>query len=86
MIKNGKQRCRSPSKNVLPRASLLTIYKSFIRPLLNYADVIYDQASNASFSKIIESLQYNAVLVITGTIKGSSREKLYQGLGLEYLY
>ena len=86
MIKNGKQRCRSPSKNVLPRTSLLTIYKSFIRPLLNYADVIYDQASNASFSKIIESLQYNAVLVITGTIKGSSREKLYQGLGLGYLY
>ena len=86
MIKNDKQRCRSPSKNVLPLTSLLTIYMSFIRPPLNYADVIYDQPSNASFSKIIQSVQYNAVLAITGTIKGSSREKLYEGLGLGYLY
>ena len=70
----------------LPRNSLLTIYKSFIRPLLDYADVVYDQPSNASFSKKIESVQYNAALAITGTIKGSSLEKLYQELGLEYLY
>ena len=33
-----------------------------------------------------KSVQYNAALAITGTIKGSSREKLYQALGLEYLY
>ena len=39
-----------------------------------------------SFSKKIESVQYNAALAITGAIKGSSREKLYQALGLEYLY
>ena len=42
--------------------------------------------TNASFSKKIESAQYNAVLAITGAIKRSSREKLYQELGLEYLY
>ena len=48
--------------------------------------MIYDQLSNASFSKNIESVQYNAALAITGAIKGSSREKLYQELGLEYLY
>ena len=70
----------------LPCNSLLTIYKSFIRPLLDYADVIYDQTSNASFSKKIESVQYSAALAITGAIKGSSREKLFQELGLEYLY
>ena len=70
----------------LPRNSLLAIYKSFIRPLLDYADVIYDQPSNASFSKKIKSVQYDAALAITGAIKGSSREKLYQELGLEYLY
>ena len=73
-------------QTILPRNSLLTIYKSFIRPLLDYADVIYDQPSNASFSKKIESVQYNGALAITGAIKGSSREKLYQELGLEYLY
>ena len=33
----------------------------------------------------IESPQYNAALAITGTIRGTSREKLYQELGLESL-
>ena len=73
-------------ETILPRNSILTIYKSFIRPLLDYADVIYDQPSNTSFSKKIESVQYNAARAITGAIKGSSREKLHQELGLEYLY
>ena len=48
--------------------------------------MIYDLPSKASFSKKIEPVQYNSVLAITGTIKGSSREKLYQELGIEYLY
>ena len=73
-------------QTILPRKSSLTVYKSFIRPLLDYADVIYDQSSNASFSKKIESVQYNAALAITGAVKGSSREKMYQELGLEYPY
>ena len=66
----------------------VTVYWLFINrwPLLDYADVIYDQPSNTSFAKKIESVQYNAALAITGAIKGSSREKLYQELGLEYLY
>ena len=58
----------------------------FVRPLLDYADVIYDQPSNTSFSKKIESVQYNAALAKTRATKGSSCEKLYQELGLEYLY
>ena len=48
--------------------------------------MIYDQPSNASFAQKIESVQYNAALAITGAIKRSSREKLYQELGLDYLY
>ena len=35
--------------NTLPRKSLLTIYKSFIRPHLDYCDIIYDQPNNESF-------------------------------------
>ena len=73
-------------QTIQPRSSLLTIYKLFIRRLLNYADMIYDQPSNASFSKKTKSIQYNAALAITGAIKGSSRENLYQALRLEYLY
>ena len=69
----------------LPRHSLVTIYKSFIRSILEYADVIYDQPSNNSFSDKIKSVQYNAALAITGAIRGTSKEKLYNELGLEYL-
>ena len=64
-------------------SSLLTIYKSFIRPHLDYGDIIYDQPSNNRLSEKTESIQYNAELAITGTIRGISREKLYQELGLE---
>ena len=68
---------------VIPRAALLTIYKSFLRPHLDYEDVIYDRTFSESFRN--ESFQYNAALAITGATRGSSREKLYQELGLESL-
>ena len=35
---------------VLPRHSLLSIYKSFIRPHLDNGDIIYDQPNNQAFS------------------------------------
>ena len=38
-------------QTILPRSSVLTIYKSYIRLLFGYADMIYDQPSNASFAK-----------------------------------
>ena len=67
----------------LPCSSLLTIYKSFIRPHLDYGDVIYDQNNNNRLSQ--KSIQYNAVLTITGSIRVTSTEKQYQELGLESL-
>ena len=33
----------------LPRNALLTIYKSLVRPHLDYGDIVYDQANNESF-------------------------------------
>ena len=36
-------------KNTLPRTSLITIFKSFIRPHLDYGDIISDRAYNTSF-------------------------------------
>ena len=60
----------------LPRRSLVTIYKSFIIPHLDYGDVIFDQVYNKSFHETLESLQYNASLAITGAIRGTSKEKL----------
>ena len=71
--------------NTLPRLPLLTIYKSFIRPHLDYGDIIYDQAYNVLFHQKLESIQYNSALAIAGTIRGTSTEKLYNELGLETL-
>ena len=71
--------------NILPRNSLITIYKSFIWPHLDSGAIIFDEPENESFCKKIESVQYNAALAITGAIQGTSREKLYKELGLETL-
>ena len=70
---------------ILPRHSLISIYKTYIRPHLYYGDVIYDRAFNESFHQRLESIQYNAAIAITGTIRGTSSEKLFQELGLETL-
>ena len=42
---------------LIPRKSLITIYKSFIRPHLDYCDIIYDRANTNSFTKNIQSIQ-----------------------------
>ena len=69
----------------ISRDSLLTIYKSFIRPHLDYADIIYDKPGNVNFESKLERVQYNACLAITGAIRGTNRENIYAELGLESL-
>ena len=68
-------------QGILPRTSLIKISKLFARPHLDYGDVIYDQTFNESFHERIESIQYNAAIAITGAIRGTSSERLYQELG-----
>ena len=70
---------------LIPGSALLTIYKTFIRRHLDYGDIIYKNAYNSFFHQKIESVQYNACLAITGAIRGASKEKLYDELGLESL-
>ena len=66
----------------LSRNVLLTIYKSFIRPHLDYGDILYDNPNNENFQSKLEKAQYRACLAITGAIKGTSRERLSNELGL----
>ena len=72
-------------QEILTRPPLLTIYKSFIRPQLDYGDIIYGKTYNSSFHQSLEKIQYNSVLAITAAIRGTSKEKLYQELRLESL-
>ena len=56
-----------------------------MRPHLDYGNAIFDKTYINSFQQRLESLQCKVSLAITGAIKGSSTERLYQELGLESL-
>ena len=53
------------------------MYKAFVRPHLDYGDILYDDAYNETFHQKPEAVQYNVCL--------GSRRKLYHELGLESL-
>ena len=36
---------------IFPRDALMRIYKSFIRPQMDYRDIIYDKLNSESFKK-----------------------------------
>ena len=51
---------------ILSMKQLLTIYKTFVRSHLDYADIIHDKPFNESFKEKLEKVQYSAALTITG--------------------
>ena len=69
----------------VPGKAFLTIYKSSIRPHLDYGDILYDKPGNQDFQNKLETVQYKACLAITGAIQGTSRQKIYDELGLHAL-
>ena len=66
----------------LPRKDLLTIYKSFVRPHLDYGDILHDKPGNLNSESKIEKVQYKTCIAITGAIQRTSRDLLYDELGL----
>ena len=68
---------------ILTRRPLPSIYKLFIRPYLDYGEIIYDKAFNSLFNQNLEKIQDNSALAITGAIKETSKEN--QELRLESL-
>ena len=63
---------------------LMTIYKDFIRPHLDFGDILYDQAYNTYFHPKLEIAQYNACL-LAAVIYLTWKEELCQELGLEWI-
>ena len=60
------------NKNIsLPRKSLPFIQKPFVRPHLDYGDILYDKPQNENFKNILEKIQYKVCLSIVGAIKGN---------------
>ena len=66
------------------RKSLEKIYHTFIRPLLEYCDAVWDNCS-AENKKQLESIQVEAARIITGATRLCSIEKLFSDLGWESL-
>ena len=66
----------------LSRKSLLATHKSFGRPLLDYADIIYDKPCNDMLKEKPEAVHYSVCSSITGEIRETCRERLYRELGL----
>ena len=60
---------------VLPRSSLVTIYKAFVRFHLNCSEIIFDQALNNSFHQKKET-----AAAITEVIRETPKEELHQKL------
>ena len=65
------------------------VYKLYVRPHLDYGDIIYhrhDPEMILNFTKRIEQTQYSAALAVAGVWRGFNRQKLYNELGWESLY
>jgi predicted choloylglycine hydrolase len=71
-------------KFILDRKTLEKIYFAFVRPLLEYADVIWDNMS-ISLNKNIENVQLEASRIVTGGTRLVSHNNLYMETGWEKL-
>ena len=79
----------------LPLKTLSQMYKIFVRPHLDYGDMIYHiihlvNAYDYTISlhpmmERVEKVQYHAALAITGCWSGSNWNTLYEELGWESL-
>ena len=65
------------------------IYKLYVRPHLDYGDIIYhkyDLEFKLDFAKRPESTQYSAVIAVSGAWRGTNTDKIYEELGWEIFY
>ena len=65
------------------------MYKLYVRPHLDYGDIIYrkfDPELTLEFTMKLETVQYSAALAVSGAWRGTNKCKLYEELGWEYLY
>ena len=71
-------------KFILNRQSLQKIYFTFIRPILEYADVVWDNCTQQQQNEL-EKIQLEAGRIVTGTTKLINIQKLYDELGWDKL-
>ena len=72
-------------KFLLDRESLNRIYISFIRPTLEYADIVWNNCTQYEINQI-EKVQQEAARIVTGATRLISIELLYKETGWEPLH
>ena len=76
------------SSKYVSRDVLDQIYKLYVRPHLDYGDIIYhkyDPEFELDFTKTLESTQYSATFAMTGAWRGTYTDRLNEELGWEIL-
>ena len=68
----------------VPRTTKLVIYTSFVRPVLEYGSVLFDNCSQ-TMSDMIERVQRQAALAITGAYAHTNHVNLLRETGLSLL-
>ena len=71
-------------KFILNRQTLEQLYFTYVRPILEYADVIWDNSTLLLVHKI-ESVQIEAARIVTGGTKLTSIDSLYKETGWQRL-
>ena len=66
------------------QSTIITIYISFIRPLLEYTNVVWDNCTHFE-SNELEKIQNEAARIVTGATKLVSLHSLYTETGWESL-
>jgi hypothetical protein len=69
---------------MVPRKTLIHLYKSIIRPVLEYGCVVFDNIDQRKVNTL-ESVQRNAGLICTNGYKSTSHNKLLRELGWQKL-
>ena len=72
--------CLRSFKYTLSRKSLEVMYTSFILPIFDYADIIWDGCTELQANRL-ESLHLDALRTIIGAVRGTSHDKIYQESG-----
>ena len=72
--------CLRSFKYRLCRRALDTMYKSFILPQFDYADIVWDNCSGTLLN-MLKNLHLEAIRIILGAVRGTSHENLYKVSG-----
>ena len=79
---NRRLNILSRYRGIFPRSALEKLYKTMVRPILEYGDIIYDNCP-AKTSIAIERVQRRAAIICTGAYRHTETQRLLQDLGWE---